>query len=91
MRANAPEGGSPCHAWNVPCASLIARPPMAVFDFSYHSAIEDSGTTALTAGQSYSLRMEYYDATETATARLSWRSLSQKKEIVPASHLLPAP
>ena len=36
-----------------------------------HSAFEDSGTISLTAGQRYSIRMEYYENTGSATARQS--------------------
>lgn len=52
-----------------------------------HAAVEDSGTIALTAGQRYDIRMEFYDSTRLATARLSWSSTSTAKAVVPAEAL----
>jgi hypothetical protein len=54
-----------------------------------HRAFEDSATIALTAGERYSIRMEYYDNTGTATARLLWSHASFAKGVVPASRLYP--
>jgi hypothetical protein len=48
---------------------------------------EWSGTISLQAGQKYSIWVEYYEKTGEATAKLSWSSASQAKEIVPASRL----
>jgi hypothetical protein len=48
---------------------------------------EYSGTIALTADRKYSIKMEYYDNTHEAVARLSWSSTSQLKEIVPKMQL----
>src|SRR6185436_8901239 len=50
---------------------------------------EWSGTIALTAGQRYDLRMEYYENGGGATARLSWSSPSTAKQVVPQSRLFP--
>jgi hypothetical protein len=55
-----------------------------------HSAFEDSGAIALTAGQRYSIRMEYYENTGGATARLLWSHTSIPKAIVPSTRLYPA-
>jgi YD repeat-containing protein len=41
----------------------------------------------LAAGRHYSIRMEFYDRSGGATAKLSWSSASQTKEIVPQSQL----
>ena len=46
-----------------------------------------SGTIDLIAYRKYDLRLEYYDATEQAVARLSWSSRSQRLEIVPSACL----
>lgn len=51
---------------------------------------EWSGTIALSAGQRYDLRMEYYENGGGAVARLRWSSSSQPKEIVPSTQLYPA-
>ncbi len=50
-------------------------------------AAEWSGTISLTAGQEYSIKMEYYENGGEAVAQLRWRSQSQPKEIVPKSQL----
>lgn len=48
---------------------------------------ENSGTIALTAGQHYDIRFEFYDASFDGRAQLSWSSPSQPKQIIPASQL----
>ena len=58
--------------------------------WSNHGAYEDRGTIALTAGQRYSIRMEYYENGGSATARLLWSHASIAKAPVPASRLFPA-
>ena len=52
-----------------------------------HAAYEDRGTISLTAGQRYAIRMEYYENTGGATARLLWSHASIAKSAVPASRL----
>lgn len=49
-----------------------------------------SGTIALTAGQKYSIEMEYYENGGGAVAKLRWSSNSQAYEIIPQSQLFPA-
>lgn len=55
-----------------------------------HPATENSGTITLTAGQRYDIRMEFYERSGGAVARLSWSSSTQAKQIIPASQLYPA-
>jgi hypothetical protein len=55
-----------------------------------HAAYEDRGTITLTAGQRYSIRMEYYENGGSATARLLWSHASIAKTPVPASRLYPS-
>ena len=45
-------------------------------------ATEYSGTIRLNAGQRYSIKMEYYDNTRSASAKLSWSSASQAKAVI---------
>jgi hypothetical protein len=54
-----------------------------------HAPVEDSGTITLSAGQKYSITMEYYENGGGAIAQLSWSSASQAKEIIPSSQLFP--
>lgn len=49
--------------------------------------IEYSGTIALTAGQQYDFKMEYFEDYGGANAKLSWSSSSQVKEIIPTNQL----
>jgi uncharacterized repeat protein (TIGR03806 family) len=51
---------------------------------------EWSGTIALTAGQQYDLKLEYYENTGGAEAHLRWSSASTPKAIVPMYRLFPA-
>ncbi len=55
------------------------------------SPTETSGTIALTAGQKYDLRMDYYENTGGAVAQLRWSSPSQAKEIIPQTQLYRPP
>ncbi|HEY9845679.1 MAG TPA: PA14 domain-containing protein, partial [Candidatus Caenarcaniphilales bacterium] len=48
---------------------------------------ERSGTIALTAGQEYGIRMEYYEKVGGAMAKLTWSSAKQAKEVVPQACL----
>ena len=59
-------------------------------DWTDHPPTTDSGTITLAAGQSYSIKMEYYQRYGGATAQLSWSSPSQAAQIVPQSQLYPA-
>ena len=55
--------------------------------FVNQSAKEISGTIALVAGQKYDIKLEYYENTGQAVAKLAWSSSSQTKEIIPQSQL----
>ncbi len=48
---------------------------------------ELTATMMLTAGQKYSIKMEFYDSQHRALARLSWSSASQAKQVIPQSRL----
>ena len=50
-----------------------------------------TGSIALTGGQRYDLRIEYYNNTNPASAILEWNSASQTREIVPGGVLFPNP
>jgi len=55
-----------------------------------HASTEDSGTLALTAGQKYDLKLEFYDDASAAIASLSWSAPSQVKQVIPSTQLYPA-
>lgn len=50
-----------------------------------------SGTVRLVANRKHDIRMEYYEATQQAVARLYWSSISQRQEIIPRARLFPPP
>jgi glucose/arabinose dehydrogenase len=60
-----------------------------VNNWTNHSTVENSGTIALTAGQRYDIRMEYFENTGAATARLLWSSASVPKAVIPSTRLFP--
>lgn len=62
---------------------------LLINNWTVHSTTVNSATIALTAGQRYSIQMEYFDATGTAVARLGWSSRSTPLEIIPTSRLIP--
>jgi hypothetical protein len=53
-----------------------------VSDWSPHASTDDTGSIALTAGQTYDVRMEYYESTGAAVARLLWSSPSTPEEVI---------
>ena len=55
-----------------------------------HAPVENSGTIALVAGQKYDIKVEYYENTQGAVARLLWSSPSQAKQTIPQTQLYPA-
>jgi hypothetical protein len=62
---------------------------LVVNNWTDHSWVENSGTLALTAGRRYALKMEYYDRSGGAAAKLAWSSARQPKQIVPTAYLYP--
>ncbi len=52
-----------------------------------HAESENSGSINLVAGQSYDIRLEYYEKGGGAVAKLSWASTSTPKQIIPVSAL----
>lgn len=52
-----------------------------------NNAGESSGTITLVGGQKYTIRLEYFEKTNKASARLSWSSASQPKQVIPQARL----
>ncbi len=52
-----------------------------------NNAGEASGTIILVGGQKYSIRMEYYERSNKAAARLSWSQAIQAKQVIPQARL----
>lgn len=62
---------------------------LLIDNWTDHAPTENSGSIALTAGQKYDLKLEFYESAGGATATLSWSSASQPKQIIPAAQLYP--
>lgn len=62
---------------------------LIVNNWTDHAPVENSGTIAVTAGQRYDIRMEFYERSGGATARVLWSSPSTPKAVVPTGRLFP--
>ena len=60
---------------------------LIIDNWTDHAPTENSGTIALTAGQRYDIRMEFYENGGGAVAKLSWSGPSTPKAIIPQSQL----
>ena len=56
---------------------------------NHNSTTNTSAAVGLTAGASYVIRLEYYEATGDATARLRWAYPGQSTQVIPQSRLYP--
>jgi YVTN family beta-propeller protein len=61
---------------------------LVVDDWNDHGATWNNGVVTLQAGVPVSIVMEYYEDTDSATARLLWESNSQTREVIPQSQWL---
>jgi hypothetical protein len=61
-----------------------------VDNWTAHSLTENSGTIALTAGQRYDIKIDYYENRGSAVARLLWSGPSIAKAVVPTANLFSA-
>jgi len=60
---------------------------LIIDNWTDHGTTDNSARVNLVAGQIYALRMEWYDNTGGAVARLFWESPSQPRQIVPQGWL----
>ena len=58
-------------------------------DMTPHGPTGFDGTIALTAGQAYTITLDYFEDVGGAMAQLRWESPSQPREIIPTSQLYP--
>jgi hypothetical protein len=68
---------------------LFVNGQTVIDNWTNHSATENSGTIALTAGQKYDIRMEFQENIGQAVAQLRWSAPGLAKEVIPATHLHP--
>jgi hypothetical protein len=62
---------------------------LLIDDWTDNSGSDRTGSILLTGGQRYDLRVEYYENTGNASAKLEWQSASQSRETVPQGVLFP--
>lgn len=58
-----------------------------VDNWTQHAAMDDSGGIPLQAGQRYDVKLEFYENTGRAVAKLSWAYPGQSKAVVPSVRL----
>jgi uncharacterized repeat protein (TIGR01451 family) len=61
-----------------------------ITNWTDHGPTQNTGTFTMVAGTLYNIVLEYYNNTGGAVAVLSWESISQIKDIIPAMQLYPA-
>jgi hypothetical protein len=62
---------------------------LVVSNWSIHNLTYNSGYISLTAGQQYTIKVEYFQSTASASLQLFWQSARQVKEIIPTGSLVP--
>jgi hypothetical protein len=62
---------------------------LIINNWTDHAVTENSGTISLSAGQLYTIKMEYYQNGGLAVAKLLWSSPSTPKQVIPQSQLVP--
>ena len=60
-----------------------------ISNWTDHGATENRATISLTAGQRYTIRIDFYENGGNATARLLWSHASIPKAVVPTARLFP--
>jgi hypothetical protein len=60
---------------------------LLINDWRNHAATTDSATIALSANQTYSIKMEYYDHSGKAVAQLNWSTPTITKQVIPTAQL----
>lgn len=60
---------------------------LIIDNWTNHAPTENRGNIALEAGQSYSIKLEYYENGGGAVAQLLWSSASLAKQVIPAEQL----
>ena len=63
---------------------------LVIDNWTDHAPTENRGSILLNAGQKYALKLEYFENSGGAVARLWWESASTVKRSVPTSQLYPA-
>lgn len=70
---------------------LWVNDQLVIDNWTYHALTENAGQITLQAGQTYSIKMEFFEWGGEAVAKLLWSSASQSKESIPSSQLSSVP
>ena len=62
---------------------------LVIDNFTDHAPTENSANVTFTAGQSYDVKVEFYERGGGAVARLSWQSPTIAKQVIPSARLSP--
>ena len=68
---------------------LWVNDKLVIDRWAAHTATEYTGTFTFAIGQTYDIKVEYYEDTGPAVMKLSWSSLNTPKQIIPAAALTP--
>jgi hypothetical protein len=60
---------------------------LLINNWTLHSVTDNKAQITLSAGQKYDIKMEYYENTGKAVAKLYWSSATQSKQIIPTNYL----
>ncbi len=60
---------------------------LLIDDYNYHGSTDDYGTIALSAGQLYTIKMDFFQGGGGVVAQLRWSSASTLDQIIPKSQL----
>ena len=63
---------------------------LIINNWTLHGVTENSGTVSLNSGQAHDIKLEYFEATGNATARLLWSASDRAKTPIPAAFLRPS-
>lgn len=66
---------------------LIVNEKVLINNWTTHSATTNTATITLTAGQKYSIEVDYFQNTGSAVAELAWTRPDGVKQIIPTSQL----
>jgi hypothetical protein len=62
---------------------------VVMYRWGLHATTDESATVNLVAGRKYDLRMEFFDQTGAAWARLAWETPCQPRQVIPVAHFHP--
>jgi len=63
---------------------------LVINNWTRHATTVNSGRINLVAGERYDIRMEYFEDTGSAVARLEWQTATVPRQVIPTSQLFSA-